>query len=162
MALIEFENKPSTDTPINANNLNHNFEEVNEKDYILTTIDNNMQVATNTKILLNTVVSSKGNSFSLDTTNNEIVIGSDVSKVEISANCFVEVRSNYVWLQVLNGNNMVASTLVNSDYFVSTPIPSIIVNVQENDRIKLICDSPAGGQIRSTSQYIYLQIKKVK
>jgi len=57
---------------------------------------------------------------------------------------------------------MVASTLVNSDYFVSTPIPSIIVNVQENDRIKLICDSPAGGQIRSTSQYIYLQIKKVK
>jgi len=51
MALIEFENKPSTDTPINANNLNHNFEEVNEKDYILTTIDNNMQVATNKQIM---------------------------------------------------------------------------------------------------------------
>lgn len=25
MALIEFKNKPSTDSPINANNLNHNF-----------------------------------------------------------------------------------------------------------------------------------------
>ena len=36
MALIEFENKPSTDTPINANNLNNNFNEL--KNLIITSM----------------------------------------------------------------------------------------------------------------------------
>lgn len=31
MALIEFKNKPNTTTPINANNLNHNFKELDER-----------------------------------------------------------------------------------------------------------------------------------
>lgn len=31
MALIEFKNKPNTDTPINDKNLNHNFNELNNK-----------------------------------------------------------------------------------------------------------------------------------
>lgn len=31
MALIEFKNKPNTDTPINDDNLNHNFKELDER-----------------------------------------------------------------------------------------------------------------------------------
>ena len=31
MALIEFKNKPDTTTPINADNLNHNFNELDTK-----------------------------------------------------------------------------------------------------------------------------------
>lgn len=34
MALIEFKNLPNTDTPINADNLNNNFKEVNHEDIV--------------------------------------------------------------------------------------------------------------------------------
>lgn len=41
MALIEFENYPSTDTAVNANNLNHNFNELDNKIDKIVESDNN-------------------------------------------------------------------------------------------------------------------------
>lgn len=162
MALIEFENKPSTNTPINADNLNHNFNEVNVKDYIIATINARQNVDSHSKVLLNSVYHNEGNSFSLNT-NGEIVIGADVSYIEISANIYYEnlQSGSYAWTQIYKNDVFETGAICPSTYYAGASIPSIIIPVNEGDIISLYADSPSGGQIPAGKEHTFIQIKKV-
>ena len=75
MALIEFENYPSTDTAINATNLNNNFNELNnkiQKDYIYLKLPTTTDVNSNDAIPYDVVINTDSAKFVWNTETHRL------------------------------------------------------------------------------------------
>lgn len=133
--------------------------------YAIVTTTTNSSISTDFMVLLNSISSSQGNLFSLS--NNQIVVGTGVSKVRISAGIFVDAPqgTGYVWGKILKGNNVCNSHIApyaNAGAFLSASITPTIVNVQQGDTFKLIADSTCGGVIRTGSSNTWVLIEAME
>lgn len=82
MALIEFENKPSTTTPINAANLNHNFNELNNKIITRTFSKTNIVVSAN---------SYKYETLNIPSVENYTIVSLETSSVSGAGSGYVQI-----------------------------------------------------------------------
>lgn len=123
MQKITFENLPSTNTPLNASNLNtlqDNVENAFNNTYgtsqtegysqeyinslpnaITVRLSDNQSAAisssyTRVKIAFNRLVAQAGDKLTFDSTNNCIVIGAGVNHIEVSANAVISNGSNSI------------------------------------------------------------------
>lgn len=176
MNLIEFKNKPDTTTPINKTNLNHNFKEIKEKieemdlafakQYIIATSTGQTTLQNNTNIPL---IKTRASGTKLKIQDNKIIIGADVSRVEVSGNIFMDItqQSNgYLWGRIVKNANHVSGSLhplLSGMAFVSTPIASTIIDVKEGDLIYLNVDAAgAVGTTRDGDVYTWLCVKVIE
>lgn len=154
MALKEFKDLPNTDTPINAENLNNNFnelKEVTEKSYMLATVNNNWLSydgqQTIDPIALDTVVHKKGEKFTLE--NDKIRVGAGVSAIRVSAAIFINdfIGTGYAWGKIMKNGGAFATailpTITGAAPYGSVCIPSTIVPVKEGDLINLRVEQTA-------------------
>lgn len=176
MALIEFKNKPDKNTPLNADNLNHNFNELNSnleeinnkiaKEYIAATANSNISVSGNTDILL-TATKQSGTKLILE--NNKIKIGAGVSKVQVSGSVFIEIttqNNGYLWGRIVKNSTHVSGSIVpllSGNAFVSSSIPSIIINVTEGDLLYLNVDAAnIKGTVRTGDANTWLYVEVIE
>lgn len=153
------------DKPLSANM----GKELNNKlntEFIVATTTVSSNLSSNFKILLNSTANSSGNTITLDTTNNKILIGKGISNIEVSANIFADNpnRSGYIWGNIRKNRITVSSTIIpyaNQGGYISCPIPQQIIRATEGDYIELIADSTCGGTIRTGNTTIWLQVKKI-
>ena len=144
---------------LNAYNLNllqSNVEQaINDitTDFIVATKSDNQTVVGNntvTKYLLDSEITSNGTKLTFNPTNSEITIGAGVNFVELSAQVYVFTRGTnslkdlYIYLNEQQVARCVMP--INNDY-QSIAIPSLIVAVQENDKITLRVRSGAGSTV---------------
>lgn len=146
MSLITFKNLPDTSTPITAENLNNNFNELNNKinnigsfaigvmnnDYTIPAVD------TNYKLPIDTIEASSGSSLTIY--NDGIRIGAGVSKILVSANvyCYTNVANveMLVYLYRNEGLIVVNNTKLIDDY-EHIQMPMTPMTVSEGDIISL-------------------------
>ena len=166
MNLIEFQDYPSTETPLNAENLNHNFNYLAERNYIVATANETTNLSGNTNIPL-TVKNVSGTKLTLE--NGKVKIGTGVSKVRISGSIFMDItqqNSGYLWGRIAkNGSNVQGSIhpLVTGMSFISACIPSNIIDVKENDLLHLNVDSAgATGTVRNTVENTWLCVEVIE
>lgn len=103
MALIEFKNLPDTSTPINAENLNNNFNELKNRKYILLSTDSTIQVisASDGWQKINFASSKQyGNVLSFDSNNSVVIVPSNVKKVRVAGSIG---GRNAAWIKVYSG-----------------------------------------------------------
>ena len=154
MALIEFKDYPNTSTPLNAENLNNNFNELKEateRSYMLATVNNNWVSYDGQQIVdpiaLDTVAYKKGEKFTLE--NDKIKIGAGVSAIRVSAAIFLNdfIGTGYAWGKIMkNGATFatsILSTITGAAPYGSVCIPSTIVPVEEGDLINLRVEQTA-------------------
>lgn len=125
---------------------------------------------TTVKYNLNTVKTSNGSKLTFDSNNHGVNIGSGVSYVEVSAIVYVFTRgasSNNV-LYIYKNDTQVARCNhgIPADY-ESIVIPSIIIPVQQNDKIYVYVRSSAGSNTNvvfggNTDGVNYLTVKVIK
>lgn len=150
----------------NAINEKVSTTDIVNRDFIVvsTTIKSNLR--SNFKVLLNTVVNSNGTKLTLNTTNNRITIGSEISNVEVCACGFADnpSTSGYIWGNILKNGISVVSAIVpyaNLGGYISCTIPAQTIAVSEGDYFEFVLDSTCGGTIRTGSSTIWLQVKKI-
>jgi hypothetical protein len=148
MALIEFKDYPNTETPINANNINNNFNELNEKNYITTryTATSNFvltKAATLFKYPLNDVILQEGNKLTFNAINSEVVVGEGVSIVEatFSSTVIFGTAGSILGYITKNDENQIATQTSSSDTATNQNVRGLscssIFNVEAGDKIAL-------------------------
>ena len=165
MELIEFKDLPNTDTPINAENLNHNFNYLAEKNYIVATITNEQALSSNYVLTLDEIVESYGDKLTLS--KGKILIGKGISKIKVSGSIFVNfpTSAGYVWGAIRKGETKMASnitTITNGTSYLSTSIPPNIFSVVEGDTIDLLGDSTCGGSARTGKANTWLCVEVIE
>lgn len=86
--MITFKNKPDTTTPINAENLNANFNECKNKSAILVALSANAELTASTAwatlyIPFNTTIYKVGNGFKLES-DGGVSVDSDVTRIKVT------------------------------------------------------------------------------
>lgn len=117
--------------------------------YAVATIDYNVNISSSYKVPLNALYQSGG----FKQENNYIVIPKGVNLISVSGSVFADAwpgGSAYLWGQIRK-NDIIVSSSINTGpgSFLSAPIPPVIINVNEGDKMSLIADSPSGGILRS-------------
>jgi hypothetical protein len=146
MKKINFVN--NSEPYLNAENLNQlqtNIENaINEKNYLIATSTGTKTLSGNTDLTL-IKVRSKGTKLTIE--NGKVKIGEGVSKVRVSGSIFMNIdtqASGYLWGRIVNNGNHVSGnitpTLLGMS-FTSSSIPSIIIEVKENDLLGLNVDA---------------------
>lgn len=166
MALIEFQDLPSTQTPINSTNLNNNFNELDTKtnpQIITAELTSNFTktIADYEKL---TLASAGSAGTKLTISNGGIKIGSGVSKIKVSAKAsFNSVASSGLkWLTIFNNNSAIIpnpNNLTARGMIYST---TTIVSVQENDIIYMYVNGVIGDVVRGGSGYTNMTVEVIE
>lgn len=131
--------------------------------YCVATITNSQSISSSYVVNLNQIERSQGN-FTLE--NGYIKIGSGISKVRVSASIFVDSwsgGSSYLWGRIFKNTDDVGNSIVSGPArYISSSIPSTIVDVSEGDNIKLMADSGSGGSLRTGANNTWLCVEKVE
>lgn len=143
-------------------------EYTNEKvktNYMLVTTTVASTLGEATQIKLDTIVSNYGNKLTLS--NNEITIGSGVSKIRVSGNIFVNDTSQngYTWGRIKKNGTFFAGTITPREAttpYLSTPIPPTIEEVTEGDKIILDVNCTCGGTLRAGRATTWLLIEVIE
>lgn len=168
MGLIEFKDYPNTSTPLNAENLNNNFNELAEKNYFVATSTGSITLNNTVDIPL-TKVRSSGTKLTLE--NGKIKVGKGVSKVRVSGSIFMNIDgpafvSGYLWGKIVNNGDHVSGSiapLLSGMGFVSSSIPSIITKVKENDLLFFSVDAAgASGTTRDGESNTWLLVEVIE
>ena len=147
MEKIIFKNKPNTNTPINATNLNlmqDNVENAINESSFKNIVQANLGSRTVTTDSTNEGISSSliiGNKLSMS--NNKILIGAGVSKIKCSLNASVQVQnsgqSSVTISIVKNGTTLGTAYSYHSNldtyYYATCVISDLIIEVEQGDEI---------------------------
>ena len=169
MEKIEFKDLPDTTTSLSASNLNtmqNNIEdEFNKKElqYIIATINNTQTTSTDYYVTLNTIHSNQGN-FTLS--NGAIVIGEGIHHIRISASIFCDqwaTGDKYLWTKIYKNSTFVSGSINSSTTgVISSSVSPIIIEVQQNDEIKLMADTyNTTATIRQDAANTFLCVEKI-
>lgn len=162
MALIEFENKPSTETPINATNLNHNFNELNNKNAIVAYITNDFTTTgvERERLPLNDYTAKVGNQLTIS--NNSIVIGENINYVLVSAQVYwydpIEIDRRKTVTIMKNDQIVCVNILYVSAYYVHQTTSSTIVSVKQGDIITLNVGGSNGDLVKNYQTGTFLTV----
>ena len=164
--MLVFKDLPDTSTPINATNLNGNFNELDEKTehHIITASmsSNFTKSTTDYEILpLNTSL-IVGNKLSLS--NNGIVVGSNVSKVKVSAKLSFNsvATSGLKWLTIFNNNDAVSANPANLSARNMVYSTDTLIEVSAGDIITLKVNGSAGDVIRYGIPYSNITVEVIE
>lgn len=173
MALIEFNDLPNTTTPINATNLNNNFNELNNKsslsarsgtDGTATSVSGTDAISTTGTIL------KIGTKFTLS--SGIIVVGSGVSKVRISGVAIGNFVNNStdtaydVGARFVHNGTGIHPTALKSLGAGTTEeivigLTPIILEVNENDTLSLGIYSASGHVTKQAKRGSYIFVEEV-
>lgn len=161
MALVEFKDLPDTSTPINATNLNNNFQELTNKwarlkpNLVIT-----LTGTSETAIPLS--IDAKNGNFTVNS-NGELVIGSDISKIQISGQLyFYQGTANTKRIFVKkNGTNVIRSIHSNFNSTSTFDINAKIIDVTEGDIISVYVTGSNGETIQNGIDDSYISILKI-
>ena len=165
MSLIEFQNYPSTETPLNAENLNHNFNELAEKNIITASISSNYAIKTDSpdtyEMLPLSTYTHIGDKLTLE--NGKIVIGKNVSLVKISAKLsFNTLTAGLKWVTVFGKND--TAVLANPNQLsgrATVSCSDALVSVKEGDTLELRVLGLKDDVVRSGLAYTYLTVEVI-
>ena len=150
MQKINFQDLPSTATPINATNLNAIQENVENAigQYIMVGLAQETTITTTstTKLPLDTNISSNGSQLTFDSTNNCIVVGQGVSKIELSGMIYVFTIPTTDLVAIYIYKNSSAYARFNNylrDSYQSVAIPNVVMDVQQGDKIYIYVNNSA-------------------
>lgn len=138
-----------------------------EASYCLATTTSSSSISSNFFVPINNIYGMHGN-YSLE--DGGIKIGAGINVIKVSGNIFIDenpTSPSYVWgkIWLIRGNQTTAiATTINSAgncSFMSTPIPTSLIGVQEGDIIKLMADCGSGGKIRPYVENTWLFVEKV-
>lgn len=128
--------------------------------YAVATINNNVTISSGYKIPVNEMYQSGG--FYL--LNGYVAIPKGINLLCVSGCVFAEGWSGgsaYLWGQIRKNDVMITGSInTGPGSFLSAPIPPVIMDVKEGDRISLIADSPGGGTLRAgySNSWLYIQV----
>lgn len=165
-----WENLPSTNTPINATNLNKIETELDLRSNIVTTTSTNsvtLSATGNQQIPITSFRNGIGDKFTIS--NNRVIIGAGVDYVLISANIYANLsagRGGAFNVEIKkNGTTIVGQT--NSGYASSETrnaclsIAPMLIDVAENDYIEYYIYGYSGDVIRSETANTGLTLQAV-
>jgi len=146
-----------------------NIEALDEKTtpkYCVATITTSPTISSNYYVPLNLIPIKKGD-FSLQ--DGGIKIPSGVNHIRVSGSVFIDGWSggdDYLWARIFRirgtqNSHILGSLNGSTSGFISSSVPSSIVDVQEGDIIKLMADSVSGGTIRGNADNTWLCIEKI-
>lgn len=181
MTKITFENLPSTNTPLNASNLNQlqtNVEnaidsveneliEKTDYKYIKATISAVQTISSDSLVNLNTLDGDTTDG-AITLSNGTFVIGSGISMIEVSGGIFCQsvngTSGNYIWQRIQKNTTHISTNIgPATSHFISVVLPPVPVSVQQGDVIKMIADNTgSSGELRAGSANTYLMIKIIK
>ena len=166
MALIEFQNLPNTSTPLNAENLNTNFEK-----NIITVYASDMNItdttdSQNNTIIFNGTVSSLGNKLSLNTTTGEVTIGSGISYVKVSCGCEIILGSSGMTYHAVsirkNGSQVGKWAQTKGNYnpnvYGYATLSNVLIPVSEGDKITAAVFNRLAGSYIIGSPYMTVEV----
>lgn len=166
MALIEFQDLPNTTTPINAANLNNNFDELDEKsdkNIITAELENNFtKTTTDYEILPFTTEIKVGTKLTLS--NNAVIIGSGVSKIKVSAKASFNnlATSGLKWLTIFKNSDAVSPNPRNLSARDMIYATDVLVSVNENDIITAKVNGAINDVIRGGIGYTCITVEVIE
>lgn len=175
MALITFQDLPSTSTPLNAANLNNNFNACYDKASIsiYASADGSSSSAFGTvAATTDTTILKEGTKLSLN--SNAVKVGSGISKVRVSgvvSGTFTNNSSSNSYTIgariLINGtataNPRVIITIKPSETLnVALPVTPHIISVSENDKIQIGIYSSTANVSKTCKEGTYLFVEEVK
>lgn len=170
MALIKFKNLPDTSTPLNAENLNNNFEELenelNEKtskEMLQCTIASNYTTETSSTYEPLPIIADIKFGNKLTVKDGEIIVGEDVSTVMITAKIsYNSLTAGLKWLGVwVNDTNKVIAPMQLSARGLVYATPTL-VNVKKDDKITLRLFGTVGDVVRALSEYTNIVVEVIE
>ena len=134
--------------------------------YCVATITTSPTISSNYYVPLNLISKINGD-FSLQ--DGGIKIPSGVNHIRVSGSVFINNwpgGTNYLWGRIYRTrgtqNGAISGSITGTpSAYLSAPIPSSIIDVQEGDIIKLMADSGSGGTIRGYTENTWLMIEKI-
>ena len=133
-------------------------------EYCVATINSTpaQTISSNYSVNLNKIVRANGN-FTLF--NGGIKVGEGIHHIRVSGGIFADnwpAGNKYLWGVVRNGTVPIGSCIASGGSgYLSSCIPSVIIEVQEGDVINLLADSPGGGTLRSGGSNTWLCVEKI-
>ena len=131
--------------------------------YIVATISSQQTASSSYVVNLNKIERKQGD-FTLS--GGFVKIPAGVKKVRVSGSVFINSwpgDRNYLWGKIFKNTNPVAAVITGSPgSYLSAPIPSTVIEVVENDVIKLMADSGPGGTVRAGVDNTWLCVEKVE
>ena len=165
---INWENLPSTNTPVNADNLNHmdqGIYDANEKNIITAGITNNVTISTggSNNINLNRTIASVGSKLTLS--NGKIVIGAGVNHILISGqwNMYIQTgngdaKNFYVQKNssnIITGLNTIVRTVaVNA----TRGIGNLLIGVEPGDTISYQVYGGVNDSVTAAGNYLTVEV----
>ena len=134
----------------------------NPAEFIVVTISNSQTVTSNSQVEFDAITRKNGN-FTLS--NGAVVIGEGINHIRISGSIFVDNwagSTNYLWATIRKNNAAINSSINGgTSSYLSGSVPFSIIDVQENDVISLVADSPSGGNLRNGFSNTWLCVEKI-
>ncbi len=131
-------------------------------EYCVATTTYAQTISSNYFVNLNQFDRKKGN-FTLS--NGGIKIGAGIHHIRVSGAVFIDgwpASSYYLWTRIFK-NNTCVSSMINggTSSYLTGSVPNTIIEVQENDVIKIMADCGGGGSIRAYGDNTWLCIEKI-
>lgn len=157
MSRTDWKNLPDTSTPVNAENLLND----SAKNIITASVSENYTLTTANYEILPLNISTKiGNKLQLE--NNQIIVGSGVSKIKISAKVsFNTLTSGLKWLTLFQNNAAVSANPMILTGRATLSTNEILVNVVEGDKFTLQINGTNDDVIRGGVAYTNITIEVV-
>lgn len=135
-------------------------------EYCVATITTAPTISSNYYVSLDTMPINEGY-FTLQ--NGGIRIHSGINRIRVSGSVFIDnwpAGTAYLWAKIyrIRGTEEfpIASSINGApSSFISSSVPSRIIDVQEGDIIKLMADSGVGGNIRPWTENTWLCVEKI-
>ena len=160
MNLIEFQDYPSTETPLNASNLNQVQTNVKEEfDIRGNAIEASMSTAQNitgtdqSKVKFDEVKVQSGELLTLD--NNGIKIGKGISTILVNYTLWIENNGGYASVHVYKNNEQLTYNIQPQKYLDAWNVNSgsKLINVKEGDAIYIYVRFSTGDSGNKVAKY---------
>ena len=134
--------------------------------YCVATITTTPTISSNYYVPLNSTPKNEGN-FTLQ--DGGIKIPSGINCISVSGSVFINgwpAGTGYLWVRIIRKRGTQEFSVSGSingspSAYMSSSVPSTIIDVQEGDIIKLMADSGSGGTIRAGAENTWLCVEKI-
>ena len=134
--------------------------------YCVATITTAPTISSNYYVPLDTTPINEGY-FTLQ--NGGIKIPSGITRIRVSGSVFVDnwpAGASYLWVRIIRERGAQEVSISGSingspSAYMSSSVPTRIIDVQEGDIIKIMADSGTGGTIRPWSENTWLCVEKI-
>lgn len=170
MALLEFKDYPNTTTPLNAANLNNNFNEL--KRNVCTAVTNGRPVisvstAYEIKRLPLDVATISGTKLTFNNSTDEIEIGTGITKVLVSGKLVIFTSPQYndgAAHIIKNGTETTSANSQKLGTFTQYVLPPRLIEVTAGDKIAMTFNSGTTGNFTfiSDAKQCYLTVEVIE